>query len=52
MTKLEEFLVSLCSKETETGLPNYESMSPAQRQAIDNLKKAVEETLEVFSIHE
>ena len=54
MTKLQEFLLSI-SKPKEligAGFPKYEDMTEEERRAIDNLKKAVDEAISVFSKYE
>ena len=39
-------------KEAKSGLPDYADMSSEEKIAIDNLKKAVDEALRVFSKYE
>lgn len=51
MTKLQEFMQSI-SKSTEafgSDLPKYHEMTDEEKRTIDNLKKAVDEAIKVFS---
>lgn len=50
MTKLQEFILSISNQKDEmSGLP---AMTADEKRVIDNLKKAVEEAIKVFSKYE